>query len=280
MTQVVQERQFARTRIAEWRGKGRTSCLVPTMGGIHEGHLALMERARAVADKVVVSIYVNPTQFADNEDFNSYPRGLEADMAIIGKRADMVYAPISLYHSSHATEVSLGGAALGLESEFRPRFFTGVATVVLKLLNQLQTDSAIFGQKDYQQLTVVRQLVRDFDLPVKILDHPTVREADGLALSSRNIYLAAEHRAIAPQLQAILRKTGEKLLAGTKPETALADGRDLLRHSGFTGIDYLQLCNPIDLQLTKTITTEARLLGAVHLGAVRLIDNIALGDVN
>ena len=279
MKQVVQDRQDARTRIAEWRGKGLTSCLVPTMGGIHGGHLALMERARAVADRVVVSIYVNPTQFAANEDFDSYPRGLEADMASIGQRADMVYAPVDLYHPSHATQVNPAGAALGLESEFRPHFFTGVATVVLKLLNQLPTDSAIFGQKDYQQLAVVRQLVRDLDLPVEILDHPTVREADGLALSSRNIHMAAEHRAIAPQLQTILRRTAQQLLAGTRPKTALADGRDLLRRSGFTGVDYLQLCNPIDLQSTQTVTPEARLLGAVHLGAVRLIDNIALGDV-
>ena len=279
MAEVVQERQDARTRIAEWRGKGWTSCLVPTMGGIHDGHLALMERARAVADRVVVSIYVNPTQFAANEDFDRYPRCLEADVAIIGQRADVVYAPVNLYHPSHATEVSPTGAALGLEGEFRPRFFTGVATVVLKLLNQLPTDSAIFGQKDYQQLTVVRQIVRDLDLPVEILDHPTVREADGLAFSSRNIHLAADQRAIAPKLQSILCGTAQKLLAGTKPKTALADGRNLLRHAGFTGIDYLQLCNPIDLQSTETVTAEARLLGAVHLGAVRLIDNIALGDV-
>ena len=190
MTQIMHDRQDARTRIVEWRGKGLTSCLVPTMGGIHDGHLALLKRARAVADKTVVSIYVNPIQFAINEDFDSYPRDLEADIASIGQLADMVYTPINLYHPSHATKVHPAGAALGLESEFRPDFFTGVATVVLKLLNQLPTDSAIFGQKDYQQLTVIRQLVRDLDLPVEILDHPTVREADGLALSSRNIHLA------------------------------------------------------------------------------------------
>jgi pantoate--beta-alanine ligase len=175
MTQTVQDRQAAGTHIAKWRDNGLTSCLVPTMGGIHDGHLALMDRARTVADKVIVSIYVNPTQFAASEDFDSYPRELEADLARIGQRADIVYAPANLYHHLHATQVNPAGAALGLESEFRPHFFTGVATIVLKLLNQLPTDFAIFGQKDFQQLVVVRQLVRDLDVPVEILDHPTVR---------------------------------------------------------------------------------------------------------
>ncbi len=279
MMQVVQDRQDARTRIAEWRSNGLTSCLVPTMGGIHDGHLALIDQARKVADKVIVSIYVNPTQFAAGEDFDSYPRRLEADLAHMGQQADMVYAPDNLYHPAHATHVNPAGAACGLESEFRPHFFTGVATVVLKLLNQLPTDSAIFGQKDFQQLVVVRQLVRDLDLQVEILDHPTVREADGLALSSRNINLAADHRNIAPLLYGTLRATAQRLLTGASPETALADAIALLRQSGFTGIDYLRLCDPADLQPTETISGDVRLLAAVHLGAVRLIDNIALADV-
>ena len=279
MTQTVQDRQAARTQIAKWRDNGLTSCLVPTMGGIHDGHLALMDRARTVADKVIVSIYVNPTQFAASEDFDSYPRELGADLTRIGHRADIVYAPANLYHPLHATQVNPAGAALGLESEFRPHFFTGVATIVLKLLNQLPTDFAIFGQKDFQQLVVIRQLVRDLDVPVEILDHPTVRGADGLALSSRNIHLSADHRAIAPQLFATLCTTAQKLQTGTRPELAVADASDLLRRSGFTSVDYLQLCDPEDLQPTEIITTNARLLAAVHLGAVRLIDNIPLGDV-
>ena len=279
MMQVVQDRQDARTRIAEWRSNGLTSCLVPTMGGIHDGHLALIDQARRVADKVIVSIYVNPTQFAAGEDFDSYPRGLEADLACMGQQADMVYAPDNLYHPAHATHVNPAGAACGLESEFRPHFFTGVATVVLKLLNHLPVDSAIFGQKDFQQLVVVRQLVRDLDLQVEILDHPTVREADGLALSSRNINLAADHRNIAPLLYGTLRATAQRLVTGASPETALADASALLSQSGFTSIDYLRLCDSADLQPTETISGDVRLLAAVHLGAVRLIDNIALADV-
>ena len=279
MTQAVKDRHDAGARIAEWRSNGLTSCLVPTMGGIHDGHLALIDQARKVADKVIVSIYVNPTQFAAGEDFAGYPRGLEADLARMGQQADMVYAPDNLYHPAHATQVNPAGAACGLESDFRPHFFTGVATVVLKLLNQLPTDSAIFGQKDFQQLVVVRQLVRDLDLQVKILDYPTVREADGLALSTRNINLAAEHRTIAPLLYGTLRTTAQRLLAGASPETALADASALLRQSGFTCIDYLRLCDPTDLEPTETISGDVRLLAAVHLGAVRLIDNIALADV-
>ena len=279
MMQVVQYRQDARTRIAEWRSNGLTSCLVPTMGGIHDGHLALINQARRVADKVIVSIYVNPTQFAAGEDFDSYPRGLEADLARMGQQADMVYAPDNLYHPAHATQVNPAGAACGLESEFRPHFFTGVATVVLKLLNHLPVDSAIFGQKDFQQLVVVRQLVRDLDLQVEILDHPTVREADGLALSSRNINLTADHRNIAPLLYGTLRATAQRLVTGASPETALADASALLSQSGFTSIDYLRLCDSADLQPTETISGDVRLLAAVHLGAVRLIDNIALADV-
>ena len=277
MTQLLHEPNDAGALIAGWRGAGLKSCIVPTMGSIHDGHLALMSRAREVADKVIVSIYVNPTQFAAGDDFDSYPRGIDADMARIGGHADAVYAPGNLYHPAHATQIIPSGAAIGLESEFRPQFFTGVATIVLKLFNQMPTDFAVFGEKDFQQLAVIRQLVRDLDVPIEILDHPTVREADGLALSSRNLYLDADYRAIAPTLHETLSITAQRICDGEPVTAMLAEAQTRLLKAGFSSVDYLRLLDPDTLKPTEDIGPASRLLVAAHLADVRLIDNIALG---
>lgn len=278
MTQLLHEPNDASALIADWRNAKLKSCVVPTMGSIHDGHLALIARAREMADRVIVSIYVNPTQFAVGDDFERYPRGIDADMARIGGLADAVYAPDNLYHPAHATQIIPAGAAIGLESEFRPQFFAGVATIVLKLFNQMPTDFAVFGEKDFQQLAVIRQLVRDLDVPIEILDHPTVREADGLALSSRNLYLDAAHRAIAPTLHKTLSITAKRICDGEPVTMMLAEAQTQLLRAGFSNVDYLRLLNPDTLQPTEDISPDSRLLVAAHLANVRLIDNIALGQ--
>ena len=200
--------------IGEWREAGDTICLVPTMGAIHDGHLALVIAAKKTAKRVVVSIYVNPTQFAAGEDFGSYPRDFQADQQAleVAGGVDAIYAPPVMYRDQHATHIVPSGVALPMEGESRPNFFTGVATIVFKLFQHVPPDYAIFGEKDFQQLAVLRQMVADLNLPVSLITHPTVRESDGLALSSRNQYLSAKQRAIAPVLYQILGKTAAAVL--------------------------------------------------------------------
>lgn len=268
-----------RKAVSAYRAAGEKVTLVPTMGALHDGHLALVKYARKKASRVVVSIFVNPKQFAPHEDFSSYPRTLEADLAKLHSvGADGAYTPPpdEMYGVDFSSEIHIGGPAIGLESITRPHFFAGVATVVCKLLNQAQADYAVFGEKDYQQLLVVRQMVRDLDIPTQILGAPIVREKDGLALSSRNVYLSAEERKRAVGLYKALQASAELIVAAKPLEEALAVGRRVLELHDMQ-LDYLVAA---DANTLKTAVSSAvrplRLLGAAKLGRVRLIDNLAV----
>lgn len=263
---------------APWREAGERLALVPTMGALHEGHLSLVRQARAQADRVVVSIFVNPAQFAPNEDFSSYPRQLQRDLDLLETVGiDAVFTPDAavMYPAGFATTISLQGpAAAGLEDASRPIFFNGVATVVAKLLIQVAPDLAIFGEKDFQQLAVIKQLVLDLDLPVLVQGGPTMREADGLAMSSRNVYLSETERALAPLLFTSMQKIKAGMAGpGTVPsliDAAVAE----LEQAGFR-IDYLVLRDAVTLGQWQG-QSVGRLLVAAWLGKTRLIDNLAI----
>ena len=250
--------------------------MVPTMGALHAGHVALVTQARKHAPHVVVSIFVNPTQFAPNEDFDAYPRTLEADLARLPDDA-IVFAPTAreMYRDGYASTITVGGPSAGLETDFRPRFFAGVATVVAKLLIAAAPDAAMFGEKDYQQLLVVKQLVRDLALPVRIIGVPTLREADGLAMSSRNAYLAPDERRIAARLNVILHEAianarhGDPRLAETGAVTAL-------EQAGFDSVDYVAIRDAETLAQITTLERPARSLAAARIDKTRLIDNMAV----
>ena len=262
-------------------GFGRKSvALVPTMGALHRGHLALVKAARRRADRVIVSVFVNPTQFAPHEDFGSYPRMFERDIAALTEaKADLVWAPTAdvMYPDGFATRIEPSGVAkAGLEDKFRPHFFGGVTTVVAKLFTQTQPDLALFGQKDYQQLRVITQMAKDLDLPLKILGVPTVRERDGLALSSRNAYLSAEQRAAAPALHRVLKDCAAMIKAGETIDAVLADGRSEITRAGFA-IDYLEARHALTMAPIATPKDgPIRLLVAAKLGTTRLIDNVGV----
>ena len=263
------------------RAAGRTIGFAPTMGGLHEGHLSLVRLAKAHADVVVASVFVNPTQFAPGEDFDAYPREEERDAALLaGAGCDLLYAPTAatMYPDGFATRVMIEGPALGLESDARPHFFSGVATVVAKLLNQVRPTTAVFGEKDYQQLLVVRRLVRDLDLGVEIVAGPTEREPDGLALSSRNAYLDRRAREIAGGLNFVLFALASDLAAGAPWRDAEEHGRRALLDHGFEAVDYVAVRDAATLGAFAgdTISGEARVLAAARVGGVRLIDNVAV----
>ncbi|MGC6412842.1 MAG: pantoate--beta-alanine ligase [Candidatus Puniceispirillaceae bacterium] len=282
MMKLVRDKQDICRLIRTWQNEGQKVALVPTMGGIHDGHLALMRHAASMADKVVVSIYVNPTQFAAGEDFERYPRGLEADMTQIAAldKVHALFAPTSFYHRDHATSVVPAGAATGLEAEARPHFFGGVATVVLKLFMAMPADIAVFGEKDYQQLAVIRQMVRDLDIPIQIEGLATVRAENGLALSSRNQYLTPEHAQIAPLLYQRLKEAAADMQQGRPVSAVLEAATRKLHQDGFASVDYVTLVAPETLtpidQLDGQLVGQARLLAAVWLGQTRLIDNIGV----
>ncbi|RAI42895.1 pantoate--beta-alanine ligase [Rhodoplanes roseus] len=266
--------------LAPFRDKGESVALVPTMGALHAGHLALVRHARRKADRVVVSIFVNPTQFAPTEDFSSYPRRLAADVdALAGENVDLVWAPDAavMYPDGFATRIAPEGPALaGLEDKFRPHFFGGVATVVAKLFGQVRPDVAVFGQKDYQQLKVVTRLAADLDLRVAVVGMPTVREKDGLALSSRNQYLSAEERARAPALHRVLAGCAEKIAAGRPIKGVMESARKALTRDGFA-VDYVEARHAETLAPVKSRKDgPIRLLVAAKLGTTRLIDNLAV----
>jgi pantoate--beta-alanine ligase len=258
-----------------WKTNGAKIGFVPTMGALHAGHLDLVKRAKAQADKVVVSIFVNPLQFAPTEDLDRYPRDEAGDVAKLQSAGcDLVYLPTvdALYPQGFVSRIELQGPALGLETEFRPQFFSGVATVVMKLFNQVRPDVAVFGEKDFQQLAVVRAMVRDFDMPLDIIGAPTVREADGLALSSRNAYLSAEERAAAPELHRQLLA----IATSGDPQAAIEAAKAALIGAGFGKIDYIALRDADTLGPITETTRAKRLLAALWLGKTRLIDNIAV----
>jgi len=267
-----------RADIAAARAKGARIALVPTMGALHEGHLSLVRAVQAEAEHVIVSIFVNPTQFAPNEDFDAYPRDTEADLrqlADLGVNAVFLPRIEEVYPAGFATSVSVGGPSAGLESETRPHFFNGVALVVTKLLLAALPDIAIFGEKDYQQLCVIRQFVRDLDIPVEIRGGATVRETDGLAMSSRNRYLTERDRARAAALPAALRAAVAALEAGRDPQEVRAEATETLIAAGFL-VDYLELRDADTLAPVGARTEAARLLVAAKLGTTRLIDNMAV----
>jgi pantoate--beta-alanine ligase len=279
-TPVARTIPALRRAIAGFRKAGQSVALVPTMGALHAGHLALVRRARRRAARVVVSIFVNPAQFAPHEDLASYPRNFQTDLAALtGEKVDLVWAPSVevMYPQGFATRIVPDGpATAGLEDAFRPHFFAGVATVVGKLLLQCRPDVAMFGDKDFQQLQVVTQLVKDLDLPVKIVGVPVVREKDGLALSSRNVYLSAKERAIAPRLHRVLSDCAKKIAAGRPIPGVLAEGRTALERAGFA-IDYLEARQARTLApIANSKDGPVRLLAAAKLGKTRLIDNIGI----
>jgi pantoate--beta-alanine ligase len=258
---------------------GKTAGMVPTMGALHDGHLSLVKEARRRAETVVVSIFVNPTQFAPTEDFGAYPRTLEQDLARLGTLADIVFTPSAkdIYPDGFATTIHVGGPAQGLESDFRPHFFGGVATVVAKLLIAAGPAFAMFGEKDYQQLLVVKQLVRDLGLPVEIIPGPTLRERDGLAMSSRNAYLAPEERVIAGKLNLILKEAIAQARAGGDLRETEGAAVEVLYEAGFNHVDYVAIRDAESLGHITALDRPARILAAAKIGKTRLIDNMAIG---
>lgn len=279
--QVHVVRRLAQLRevLRDWRRQGQSVGLVPTMGALHEGHLALARAALSRCHRCVVSIFVNPAQFAPHEDFARYPRDEAGDLAkLAGVGCDLVWAPDveEMYPGGFATRIVPAGAARGLESDFRPDFFAGVATVCCKLFIQVGPDVAVFGEKDYQQLCVVRQTVRDLDLPLEILGHPTLRELDGLAMSSRNKYLDAAHRALAPMMHRVLVETAQAVARGLPHAEAAGGGRRQLAAAGFE-VDYLEVRDAETLAPAGAGSGPLRVLAAARLGATRLIDNMPVG---
>jgi pantoate--beta-alanine ligase len=266
---------------SEWRRAGKTIALVPTMGALHPGHISLVNEAKKSADKVVVSIFVNPTQFAPHEDLARYPRDEPGDLAKLTEaEADVVWSPSveEMYPAGFSTSVKAGSAGADLEGAFRPHHFDGVATVCCKLFNQVTPDVAIFGQKDYQQLSVLRQLVEDLNMPLQLIAAPTVREKDGLALSSRNAYLSDKERAIAPALYAIISEAAAKVAAGTPFTVVTTTATASLAAAGFTKVDYVEIRDAATLSASVSPGKPLRILAAAWLGKTRLIDNIAAGS--
>ena len=262
-----------------WRAGGERSALVPTMGALHEGHLSLVDVGRERAHRVVASIFVNPAQFAPGEDLETYPRDEAGDLAKLHARAtDLVFIPSAedMYPADFSTSVEVGGLSEGLCGASRPHFFGGVATVVAKLLIQARCDYAVFGEKDYQQLLVVRRMARDLDIPTEILGAPIIREQDGLAMSSRNEYLDPQERQMAPHLYATLTSVAECIRSGTEVAEATDQGLHVLDQAGFD-VDYLELRDAETLEpLTSLDDAPARLFAGAYLGKTRLIDNIAV----
>lgn len=277
-TPVVRTVKALRAAVARWRAAGETVALVPTMGALHEGHLSLVAAGRRRASRVVTSIFVNPTQFAPNEDFSKYPRTFAQDRAMLtDARCDLIYAPPVevMYPAGACTFVTLDGPAkAGLEDKFRPSHFTGVATIVAKLFTQSQADFAMFGEKDFQQLKVVTQMARDLDLPIRVIGCKTVREKDGLAMSSRNRYLSAGDRARAGIVPSVLAEAADKLRHGASVTQAMTQARKALEKAGFT-VDYVEARDATALQpLARGQRDNIRLLVAAKIGATRLIDNM------
>ena len=266
-----------RGAVAAWRAEGLTIALVPTMGALHEGHMALVRAARAHGGRTVVSLFVNPTQFGPKEDFALYPRDQADDLAKLAEAAvEAAFMPPTgvVYPPGFATTVHVDGVTAGLESATRPHFFAGVATVVTKLLLQCLPDVALFGEKDYQQFATVRRLVADLDIPCRVEAVPTVRAGDGLALSSRNVYLSPEERRVAPRLFEVLSWMAAALSQGATSADAIANGTAALKAAGFTRIDYLAVCDAETLAPVERIAAPARVLAAAWLGETRLIDNV------
>jgi len=273
-----------RQQVSAWRAQGYTIALVPTMGGLHEGHLSLVDLARQHCDRVIVSIFVNPTQFAPDEDFSTYPRDIKADAELLQHRgAHLIYQPLSseMYAENETTRIIVGKIAQGLCGASRPHFFEGVATVVCKLLCQASPDVAIFGEKDYQQLLVIRTMVRDLSIATKIIGGKLIREADGLAMSSRNAYLTKSQRTKAPLLYKALQQVVDIIEKGHSVSQSIKAAKSQLTNQGFV-VDYLELRDADTLELVNKDTrsdVRLRIFAAASLGKTRLIDNLAVSNL-
>jgi pantoate--beta-alanine ligase len=276
---IVRTVPALRRAVDSFRGrKQATIALVPTMGALHDGHVSLVRLAKRRADKVIVSIFVNPAQFAPSEDFSSYPRTWKSDLAkLAAEKVDAIWNPDvkTMYPDGFATRiVPEGPATVGLEDRFRPHFFGGVATVVGKLFTQVRPDVAIFGEKDFQQLRVVTRMAGDLDLGVKVIGSRTVRERDGLAMSSRNVYLSAEERRVASELYRALKESARRLHGGGDFAAAMAGGAEMVTAAGFT-LDYFEVRHAETLESVASAKDgPLRILVAARLGKTRLIDNI------
>ncbi|HWL47782.1 MAG TPA: pantoate--beta-alanine ligase [Sphingomonadaceae bacterium] len=275
--QIVRDLVALRDAVAALRAEGDAIALVPTMGALHAGHMALIEEGKARAGAVVASIFVNPTQFGPNEDLDAYPRREASDARMLEHAGcRLLWAPAveEMYPEGFATSIRVGGLAERLDGESRPGHFDAVATVVAKLFHQVRPDLALFGEKDYQQLAVIRRLVRDLDIAIEIVGVPTQRDDDGLALSSRNAYLTEEERAAARALPRALGEAAAALARGEPVGKTLALARRRLAEAGFDPIDYVALCDAHTLRPVTRLSGEARLLAAARMGRARLIDNL------
>jgi pantoate--beta-alanine ligase len=273
--------QALRDQVGAWRARGERVAMAPTMGSLHDGHLSLINLARSHATRVVASIFVNPTQFAPGEDFDAYPRNEARDAALLaGASCDLLYAPdvAQIYPQGFSTAVSVSGVSAPLDGQARPQHFSGVATVVAKLLIQCAPDVAVFGEKDYQQLLVIRRMAADLDLPVEIIGAPTARLPDGLAMSSRNAYLTPDQRVIAGKLNGVLAEAAASLRRGEPVARVEAAGVAALSALGFDAVDYLEVRRADDLGAPGPgpIETPVRVFAAARLGRTRLIDNMAV----
>jgi len=277
--QILRDVDMLRDAVAALRGEGGHVAMVPTMGALHAGHMALVTEAQRRATRVVASIFVNPTQFGPNEDLSAYPRREAEDAALLREAGvDILWAPSAevMYPAGFATSIRVSGLSEELDGAHRPGHFDGVATVVAKLFGQVRPDIACFGEKDYQQLAIIRRLVADLDLGVEIVGVPTVRDPDGLALSSRNAYLAPDERARALTLPQALYRTARGLLSGADIGPALAQAVAAIRAGGFESVDYVELRDAATMKRIDSLEGPARLLAAARIGRTRLIDNIAV----
>ncbi len=277
MTEIIQTVADLRSKVRAWRAAGQKVGVVPTMGALHEGHLSLARRARAECDRVITTIFVNPKQFNNPDDLKKYPRTLEADAVLLsGVPVDVVFAPgvEEVYPDGFITTVSVGGVSEPLEGRMRPGHFDGVATVVTKLFGMTEADRGYFGQKDWQQLQVVLRLVRDLNLPVEVVGCETIREADGLAMSSRNVRLTPEGRAVAGVLYAAVTVAAEEIRAGQSDRMAIREAAEKLRAAGFERVEYIELRDAETLMPSDDPRRPRRMLAAAWLDGVRLIDNI------
>ncbi|HEV2078425.1 MAG TPA: pantoate--beta-alanine ligase [Allosphingosinicella sp.] len=280
--QTIRDLAELRKAVAQLKKDGAAIAFVPTMGALHAGHMALVAEAKRRAPNVVASIFVNPTQFGPNEDLASYPRREAEDSALLeAAGCAILWAPdaATMYPAGHATTVRVAGPSGGMDGRSRPGHFDGVATVVAKLFNQVRPDIALFGEKDYQQLAVIRRLVRDLDIPVEIVGVPTQRDADGLALSSRNAYLSPEERVAARALPRALVEGAAAIQGGADIADALEGARSKLEQAGFSPVDYVELRDAETLQPVSALDRPARILAAAKIGRTRLIDNLPVSPL-
>ncbi len=276
---ILRTKADMRAAVSGWKAAGETVAVVPTMGALHQGHLSLVRAAKAECDRVIVTIFVNPKQFNNPEDLENYPRTEEDDAQKLGPfDVDAIYVPdgAQMYPDGFATNVSVSGVSEGLCGAHRPGHFDGVATVVTKLFLQSLADRAYFGEKDYQQLMLVTRLARDLDIPITIVGCPTIREEDGLALSSRNLLLSDRARVKAPALNAAMERAAERIVDGAPVDEALADASAEILAAGFNDVEYIELRSAATLTPLVNLSEPARLLAAASLAGVRLIDNIAV----